>query len=170
MQTLSYNSGEILQTAIQIENNASRYYRRAHELAHLQGEHKDLFLYLSRMEEEHAVTFKEMYESLSQQEREHHVYDPGNEMLYYLEGMAGLSGWEGKAGPNANLTGHESYRDVLTIAINAERDTINFYNYLIDFVPQQKGRSNVERIIKEEMRHVAILNRELDIIVNGKQT
>ncbi|NLG16199.1 MAG: ferritin family protein [Fibrobacter sp.] len=162
MEVFSYNADEILQTAVSIEKNASEYYREASVASAGFEKQRNLFLYLCRMENEHAQTFSQLREGLSQVEKGFRVYDPGNEMLFYLESMTGLHGWEGKAGPAAKLTGKESVREVLITAIAAEKDTIILYNFLKDYVPEEKGRSIVERVLKEEMMHVAILNRELD--------
>lgn len=162
MDVFSYNADEILQVAVSIERNASEYYREASVASAGFEKQRDFFLYLSRMENEHAQTFSQLRAGLSQVEKGYRVYDPGNEMLFYLENMTGLHGWEGKAGPAAKLTGKESILEVLTTAIAAEKDTIILYNFLKDYIPEDKGRSMVERILKEEMMHVAILNRELD--------
>jgi rubrerythrin len=85
-------------------------------------------------------------------------------MLFYLRGMAGLHGWEGKAGPNAKLTGTEKPDEVITIAVAAEKDTVFFYGFLKDFVPEAKGRGAIERILREEMKHVALLYHELTLV------
>ncbi len=160
MNIITYNASEVLTVAIEIENNAAEYYREATE-APASRAHCGLFLDLERMENDHARTFTRMRQNLSENEKGVQVYDPGNEMLFYLKGMAGLHGWEGKNGPNASLTGEETLSQILSTAVAAEKDTVFFYGFLRDYIPEAKGRHHVDRIIREEMRHVAILNREL---------
>jgi rubrerythrin len=164
MNVLSYSADEILKIAISIEQNASIFYQDAARFSNQNNALKDLFLNLGAMEREHAKTFGRMRQELSDNERTVQQYDPGNEMVFYLQGMAGLHGWEGKNGPNARLAGSEKPQDVLSIAVQAEKETIYLYNFLRDFVPPRKGKDDVDRIIKEEMHHVALLNRELSKI------
>lgn len=160
MNVMSYSAAEILAVAIEIENNASAYYTDASQKTREQ-ELMPVFKRLSAMEKDHAVTFSRMRDGLSETERAVQPYDPGNEMLYYLEGMEGLHGWEGKAGPNARLSGDESAEEILTIALNAEQETVFFYNFLKDYVPHHEGRHTVDRVIAEEMRHVATIKHYL---------
>lgn len=160
MNRMSYSAEEILTMAETIEHNASQYYHQAALFA--QDQHaQNTFNYLSEMEHNHARIFESMHKELSPQEKGVQPYDPGNEMLYYLEGMAGLHAWEGKAGPSTKLTGKEPLKHVYHIAINAERDTVSFYTFIKDFVPAHKGKEKVDTIIREEMSHIAILNKEL---------
>lgn len=161
MNVVSYSADEILGTAIEIEINASRYYRDGARAVDQESPMHSTFLELSDMEQNHARTFTALRQELTEDEKRVQSYDPGNEMLYYLRGMAGLHGWEGKAGPHARLTGRESVEEVLTTALNAERETVYFYNFLKVYIPAGRGREKVEMIIGEEMRHVAIINRYL---------
>jgi rubrerythrin len=61
--------------------------------------------------------------------------------------------------PSKQLRGTETVEDILKLAINAEKDSIVFYLGLKDFVPARAGKDKVEEIIKEEMSHIAVLNR-----------
>ncbi len=161
MNIMRYSPDEILGIAIEIEKNASSYYRDAAQ----QTEESDLhatFVRLSEMEDAHRRIFTEMREGLSEAERTVQTHDPGNEMVYYLRSMQGLHGWEGKAGPNKRLSGAESSEEVLSTALEAEQETVFFYSFLKDYVPSPRGTSAVDRIIKEEMGHVATINRYLN--------
>ncbi|GAJ21204.1 unnamed protein product, partial [marine sediment metagenome] len=66
-----------------------------------------------------------------------------------------------KKDPSEQLTGTETVEDILKFAIEAEKDSIVFYLGLKDFVPVKAGKHKVEAIIKEEMGHIAVLNRGL---------
>lgn len=162
MNSMSYNADEILAVAIEIEHNAARYYTDAAKFTGSNPALSALFSDLSDMEHGHALTFSAMRDDLSESEKKTQPYDPGNEMLYYLRGMAGLHGWEGKAGPNAGVTGSESEERIITVALDAEKDSVFLYEFLSDYIPPSRGRAAVGRIIKEEMRHVAILNHQLE--------
>jgi rubrerythrin len=160
MNVMSYNADQILTTAIEIEHNASAYYRDASRVVRdvaLSGTLHEL----SGMEQRHAETFTAMRSELSDEERSVQPFDPGDEMNFYLEGMKGLHGWEGKAGPNARLSGNETVGELLEIALRAEQDTVFFYTFVKEFVPVSRGRAAVEEIITEEMRHIATIKRYL---------
>ncbi|MBD3238998.1 MAG: hypothetical protein GF331_00325 [Chitinivibrionales bacterium] len=166
MAVLSYSADEIVKTAVQIEHSAARFYRQAAENA---GDgYGRLFKSLCKMENDHARIFTEMESAMSQQERGTQRYDPGNEMLYYLENMAGVHAWEGKAGPEKLLTGDETPQEVINIALRAEKEGIYFYTFLKDFVPASQGKGKVDQIIHEEMRHVAALNKYLAELERGE--
>ena len=59
------------------------------------------------------------------------------------------------------MTGNEPPEEVLRTAIGLEKDSIAFYVGIMEFVPPELGKFRVADIIKEEMRHVVILNAEL---------
>lgn len=165
MNVMSYNADEILSIAIEIENNATLYYSDASRMVEGSSATQKLFLDLSTMEKKHAQTFTEMRRALTTRDKSVQPYDPGNEMLFYLQGMAGIHGWEGKNGPNARLTGKETLDTIFSIALRAEKDTVFFYSVLKDLVPGEDGRRNVDRIIREELQHIAILNGQYNILI-----
>ncbi len=161
MNIMRFSPDEILGVAIEIEVNARTYYSDAAKQTD-RAELADTFVRLSKMEDAHARLFTEMREGLSSEGRTAQTHDPGNEMLYYLRQMRGLHGWEGKAGPNKSLTGQESNEDILSTALDAERETVFFYTFLKDYVPRPRGTEVVDQIIREEMGHVATINRYLN--------
>jgi rubrerythrin len=168
MNVFAYSADEVVKTAIQIERKAAQFYADAAEKSRRPAIDK-LFGSLSKMETDHARIFGEMEAGMSQQERGTQLYDPGNEMLYFLQDMAGIHAWEGKAGPDRKLSGEEAPEEVITIALHAEHEGINFYTFLKDYVPQSSGKERVDTIIREEMRHVAALNRYLSWLEGGAE-
>ena len=79
----------------------------------------------------------------------------------YLQVMADAKGFEGKISPSLRLSGKETLSDVLNIAINAERNSVVFYVGLKTLVQTEQGRRQVDRIIGEEMGHIATLQKRL---------
>jgi rubrerythrin len=59
--------------------------------------------------------------------------------------------------PLAMLAGAASMRDVLVLAIQAEKDSIAFYTGMKEVVPARYGGDRIGDVIKEEMSHLAIL-------------
>jgi len=157
---VSFNADEVLEMAEEIERNGAEFYREA---AGKTSEKplKDMFLQMASMEDGHLKTFQEMRKELAAQEKEATSFDPYDEAALYLQTMADAKGTEGLKAPEVKLTGSESPEEMLNIAIDAEKNSVLFYVGLRDFVSAQAGRDKVEAIIREEVKHVADLKREL---------
>lgn len=153
----SYDAREIFDMAVEIERRGADYYRKAAEHAG-SSEIKDFMLELAKMEEKHLQTFTAMKQEYMGENGHMEVVDPDDEMSKYLGQIASAHGWEGKASPVKEFTGKETLQEILTTAIAAEKDSINFYVGLKESVNAQKGRDEVDEIIREEMSHVAKLN------------
>ncbi|MFA6176855.1 MAG: ferritin family protein [Phycisphaerae bacterium] len=158
---VSFTAFEIFEIAEQIERNGAKFYRKAAEKT-TDKSMRHFFSQLAEMEDNHEKVFAEMRKLLSDDARDTMVFDPDNEMVYYLKAMATSAGWEGKVSPRLELTGLETPKQILAIAIGAEKSSIDYYLGLKTFVPSQAGKDKVEQIIKEEMKHVIMLQKHLE--------
>lgn len=158
--SVTFNANEVFEMAEQIERNGAIFYREAAGKTASQ-EMKDLFLNMASMEDGHMQTFVEMRKDLAAQEKAQTAFDPYNEATLYLQTMADGKGSEGMKSPTEKLTGSESPRELLEIAIEAEKNSVLFYVGLKDLVTAKAGRDKVETIIREEVKHVADLRRQL---------
>jgi rubrerythrin len=157
---VTFNADEVFEMAEEIERNGAKFYREA--AANTAGKDlKDMFLHLAAMEDGHLKTFQQMRKELAAQEKEATAFDPYNEAALYLQTMAGAKGSEGMKAPSVKLTGNESAQELLEIAIGAEKNSVLFYVGLKDLVSAQAGRDKVEAIIREEVKHVADLKRQM---------
>ncbi len=156
--SITFNAFEIFEMAEQIERNGVKFYRKAAQ-GISDSQVQQMLLELADMEAEHEKTFTAMRKQLSEGERELRAFDPENEMALYLQAMAGGHVFNLKKDASEQLSGSETEEDILRLAINAEKDSIIFYLGLKDFVPVRAGKDKVEAIIKEEMGHIALLNR-----------
>lgn len=161
--SVTFNADEIFEMAEQIERNGARFYREAAARI-ADRKTKDMFLGLAAMEDTHLRTFQEMRKDLSEQERGGTVFDPYDEASLYLQTMADSRGYEGMKSPVEKLTGKESTQELLEIAIGAEKNSVLYYVGLRDLVPAGAGKDKVEAIIREEVRHVAELRRQLNAL------
>ncbi len=161
--SLEFNADEIFQMALRIETNGVRFYRRAADGAGNETG-RQLLLRLAAMEETHEKIFARMREGLTDQERKKRVYDPGDESSEYLRAWADQNVFDLRTDPSEKLTGKENLGSILQTAIGLEKDSIVFYLGMKDVIPEKLGRGKVEEIIKEEMRHVALLSRELETL------
>ena len=158
--SITFNAFEIFEMAEQIERNGVKFYRKAAQGISDQ-EASRMLMDLADMEVEHEKTFADMRKQLSEREREPITFDPDNEVALYLQAMADGHVFDLKKDPSKQLRGKETVEDILKMAIEAEKNSIVFYLGLKDFVPSKASKDKVEEIIKEEMSHIAVLNRKL---------
>jgi rubrerythrin len=154
--SISFNADEIFEMAEEIERQGARFYREASKMAPTE-EMKKFFLELTEMEAKHLKIFADMRKQLSEEEKTSTTYDPDNEAVLYLKTMAAAKGWEGRISPTQKLTGKESMKEVIEIALNAEKESVVFYYGLKSMVSEGAGRDKVEQIIMEELSHIRTL-------------
>ncbi len=157
---LQFNADEILQIAEQIERNGSRFYRAAAEGMSDAGV-KQVLTDLAAMEDRHERTFVEMRKHLNDPEREETTFDPQGESGAYLRALADGCVFDVDADPAEQLTGQETPEEILTQAIQLEKDSIVLYLGMRDMVSEALGKGKIGDIIQEEMRHVTTLGEQL---------
>ena len=152
-----FNANEMFEMAIRIEENGTRFYRKA---AGLQSDssNRQMLEKLAIMEDHHQTVFREMRKGLSEADKTATVFDPQNEASQYLSAMADAHGGEGSPTAADSLSGKESIAEIVDIAIGLEKESILFYIGLKDMIPPQYGQEKLEKIIKEEQKHVVQLN------------
>jgi rubrerythrin len=158
---MPFSADEVFEMAEQIERNGGKFYRKA---AEKYPALRTLLLELAAMEDKHEKTFARMRTELSAREVEAPVFDPDDEAQMYLRVMAGGHVFNLRADPAEKLADIGTTEELLKMAMGVERDSIAFYVGLKESVSQKAGRDRVEGIIREEMKHVAILNEKLDAL------
>ncbi len=157
---ITFNANEIFEMAEEIERNGAEFYRQAAENA-ADKETKQMLLDMAVMEDGHLKTFEEMRNQLSGQEKGWTIFDPDNQSVLYLQEMADARGYEGKITPTKELTGNETTKEIIEIALNSENESAVFYLSLKALVPVKAGRDKVEAIIIEELSHITTLLKKL---------
>jgi rubrerythrin len=157
---IRFNADEVLGMAEQIEENGAKFYRKAAKLASSK-EDAAFLTKLATMEDGHKATFTAMRKSLPSQMREETAADPYMEATLYANAVADSHGGEGSPAAADELTGKETMKDILLMAVAAEQRSIVFYLGLIDMVPPKLGKSKIEDIIAEEKSHIVVLAAEL---------
>ena len=122
---------------------------------------KDFLLKMAAMEAKHIEIFRQMRQELGDKEKESDIYDPDNQAMQYLQAMADSRGYEGRVSPTEMLTGNESIKEILEIALNAEKESVVFYYGLKSLVSEKAGKDKVEKIILEELNHISTLLKYL---------
>lgn len=159
---IRFNANEVFEMAERAESNAAAFYRKAAEL-HGKGDtqNTEFLLKMAAMEDEHRATFAKMREELPAEMREETAYDPYLEANLYLDEMADSKAGEGAPAAAAELTGDESFADVVRTSVNMEAQAIAFYVGVKDMVSDKLGKDNVEAIIEEEKSHLVTLTTAL---------
>lgn len=159
-----FNADQILEMAEQIERNGAKFYRiAARNTEDSQG--KEILLGLVADEVEHQKVFADMRAEIQKQKEtvpDYVAFDPGDdEYSLYLQAVADGHVFDIQADPSEALTGEETVKDIFQIALAREKDAVVFYLGMKDMVSESQGRDKVERIIKEEVKHVTIISKKL---------
>jgi len=152
--SFDFNADEVFEIAEQIERNGAKFYRITAKNIEDENKKKLLF-HLAEMEDEHELTFKNMRERLSEDEKTMTQFDPDDETSGYLRALADTRVFYEKEVDTL------SFEEILKNAIAAEKDSIIFYLGMKDVVPAHLGKQKLESIIKEEMEHISLLSKEL---------
>ncbi len=152
----SFNAEEVFKMAVQIEKNGAAFYRKAADLQEDESDRKFL-LGLAKMENQHEISFEEMKKDLAKHETAQTVFDPNDELSLYLDAMADAHGGEGDPDVLELITGRESMEEIIKTAIGLEKKSILFYVGLEDLVPVRLGKEKIDKIIREEKKHIAQL-------------
>ena len=156
---ITYSADEIFEMAEEIERNAAEFYREAAERCSNE-ETRKLLLDMSATEDEHLKTFQNMREKLSAEEGLS-IFDPLGRSAMYLQSMADARSWEGKISPMQDLSGNETAKEIIEIAMEAEKEMVVFYVGLKDMVYFKAGKEKVEDIIIEELGHITALLKKM---------
>jgi rubrerythrin len=164
--TFDFSADEILAMAEQIERNGARFYRRAAGMVK-DVEVSKLLQELAAWEDGHEKAFASMRHILKELERKPTTFDPEDETSLYLRAMADGHVFDVRVDPADKLTGKESAKDILRLAIGQEKDSIIFYLGIRDMVSEVMGKDKIDEIIREEMRHIGFLNKQIAALVVG---
>ena len=157
--TVTFNAFEVFEIAEQIEQNGTNFYIRAAELFE-DIKIREMFLRLAEWERQHEITFNGMKQRLSEEDRQE-TSSNADELLPDPRVMAGLAVFGIRSDPEKELYGRQSRTDILRRAVEKEKDSIVFYHGLKEFVPTEADKEKIDDIIKEEMKHIVILDKSL---------
>jgi len=157
--SITFNADEALAMACEIERNGAKFYARAAEIVETEAV-KKLLTDLVEWEKGHEKLFASMRSELTDEEKRPTAHDPDGEAELYLQAMADAHVFS-TDDPAAGLTGKESAGEIINTAIGKEQESILFYAGLAKLVPARLGNEKVQKVIDEEIGHVAYLKREL---------
>ena len=159
IMTVTFNALDVFEIAEQIERNGIDFYIRAAELFD-DPDTRQMFLRLAEWEKQHEQIFARMKEQLSEQNQLPRTSEP-EDFLPDPRVMAGLAVFGIRSDPTRELHGRQNRTDVLRRAVEKEKDSVVFYHGLKEFVPAEADKKKIDDIIKEEMKHIVILDQSL---------
>ena len=152
--SIFFNSDEILEMAEQIERNGARFYREAAQGTQDVGV-RELLQNLAGMEDKHEKVFALMRANLTAEEIN---FDADEHVTSYLNAWADTHVFDRKADPVKRLKEQKGIEGILNVAIGLEKESIVFYVGLKGGVNKKIYQDKIEEIIKEEMKHIALLS------------
>lgn len=158
---MSFNANEAFEMAVEAERNGAQFYRKAADNAKDDGTRK-ILLKFAAMEDEHELIFKAIQKEFQDKGDDQTAFDPDGIAAGYIKAIADSKSWEGKAGPDEELTGDETIEEVIAIALQAEKEAVAFYAGVKELVSSVEDKGKVDAIIREEMSHVAMLSNMLN--------
>ncbi len=159
--TIEFSADEVYEMGMDIEKNGEAYYRKAAELAKDEAI-KAIFVDLMEQEMEHYKTFKELRESLSGKSTAPTVADPEDQSYLYLNALVKSRLFSNEHEAEALATKVKDEMEALRAAMSFEKDTILFFLSMKDMVSDEKGKSEIDRLINEEHKHVVRISKAID--------
>ena len=154
---------KIFEMAKNIEIDGAQFYRQAAEKIS-NDDTKQVLLDLAAMEDGHLKIFEQMRKEFSEQNKNKNLFATDNQVALYLTNMADNRGGEHIKSPLERISGNETIKEILEIAIDGEKASMLFYTGLKELVPNSANKDQIEGIIKEEFSHLVALNLNLTVL------
>jgi rubrerythrin len=155
-----FNVFEILQIAEKIEHNGAKFYLKTAELFN-DAEIRDTCYKLASWKARHEKVLAQRRKRFSEQTGEFGTYDPNNYILSNPHVMAGLAVFATKPGSLKESPGRDNIKEIFKDAIRRSKEAIFFYRGLKDFARDPACEETIDKIIKEEERHIRLLTEQL---------
>jgi rubrerythrin len=146
---------DIIDLAIQIEENGERVYRNA-SLRISNPSLASLLQWLADEEVKHAKWFSEIKEKVRRTTDDPQLAEMGKRIL------VGLLGDETFSLKDADFSKMDQIKDLLELAIEFERDTVLFFEMIRSVIEEKQTLDQLEAIIEEETSHIRVLQESLD--------
>lgn len=145
---------EIIDLAIQIEENGEKVYRKAIDKVP-NPSLSSLLQWLADEEAEHISWFNELREFANSTPIDPQLEELGKNILRSVVGEQSFSLDE------ADFSRIDTVKELLRFAIEFEKDTILFYEMIQTFVQDHETLDQLKEVIEEETRHIGLLEEYL---------
>lgn len=155
-----FNADEVLAMAERIERNGQGFYLMASRSVP-DADVSALLAELGVWEKGHEALFAGMRRRLSTDQKTSTVSDPLDETFLYLSAMADDHVFvRDDLDPGVLVHRGMSSTEILDLAIRFEKESILFFLGLKRMVPARLGSDEVEKVIDEEIGHMAYLEKK----------
>ncbi len=151
--SILFSASEVITMAVQIEKNGLEFYSKMAKKAQTEKS-EELFKFLAAEEVRHAATFQKMLNSLKQLEL---TASEEEEYNNYLGALTSSRVFNQEVNTDEIVKNLDD-ATAIDLAIEAEKDSILFY-YELMAQAMNEDRSAIEKVIKEEKSHYAMLMR-----------
>ena len=158
-----FGTDKIFEIVKNMELDGAKFYRQAAEKTS-NDDVKQMLLDLASMEDGHLQIFEQMRKELSEDKKNKNLFAADNQAAMYLKAMADGPGGEGIKSPLGSISGNETTKEILEIAIEGEKASILFYTGLKELVQNKANKDKIEAVIKEEFSHFIALNLNLTVL------
>lgn len=145
---------EIIDLAIQIEENGEQVYRKAIDKVS-NPSLSCLLQWLADEEAKHAQRFNELRKVANNTPIDPQLEELGKNILRSVVGEQSFSLDE------ADFSRIDTVKELLRLAIEFEKDTILFYEMIQTFVQDHETLDQLKEVIEEETRHIGLLEEYL---------
>ncbi|MDY6955226.1 MAG: ferritin family protein, partial [Thermodesulfobacteriota bacterium] len=145
---------DIIDLAIQIEENGERVYRKAAQKVpdpSIAG----LLLQLADEEVRHVTWFSELKVGAEEPIEDSQLAEEGKRVLRAVLGGQSFSL------DDVDFSSIRGIGDLLRVAVEFEKDTVLFYEMIRSFVDQKEALNCLDTIIAEENRHIQLIEAAL---------
>ncbi len=157
---VQFNVFEVLRIAEELEHKAARFYLLAAERC-ADPERRNIYYNLATWRARRRRAWAGIRREYSERTGEFGTFDPDNYVLSNPQVMASLTCF---ASPKSDgrPTGHETAAQILRDAIRRAGGAVIFYEGLKGFAQNFESRMMIDRMIREETRHIRLLSRPLE--------
>ena len=149
-----YSSEEVIALAVNVETNGERFYNESARKA--EGDLKKIFEFLAEQEDLHRLRF----ESLRKYATDFIIPRDWEEVEPYLNAIVESTFFMGNEKSFKRAMGAKDSVEALEFALQFEKDTLLFFNEIVDFSREQ-NKKIINEIIKEEKKHIEMISKLL---------
>ncbi|HET6441206.1 MAG TPA: ferritin family protein [Phycisphaerae bacterium] len=151
-----FNEIEAAKIAQNMERRGLEFYQKAAAGAKDMAT-RGVFLQLAEDEKKHLAQFEELEETLHAARREGAGYTDDADLSAYIDRLVETQVFADEGAVARLAEQATSDYEALAVAIRAERDTILFYQEMLDFIDSKAAREAFSRILQEERGHLETL-------------
>ncbi len=158
--SLVFNAEEIYRIGVEIEKNGEAFYKAAAAASGDEDAEK-LFSDLAAWEKGHIELFEKLKAALPPDLKPDEDIDLDQQKQMYLKAAADSHIFVANTDVEALVAGCKDPAAMLRLAMGFEKDSVVLYTAMKTLVPKKLGGDTIDRLVDEEIQHVAMLQEKL---------